>query len=64
MPTDILEYIRDISQSHPSINSKYARYKICDCIKQRQVEWKGVLLSMQKWEKFHKKNQSVGNELS
>ena len=34
--TEILEFIRDRSQSHPNINMREARYKICDRIKQRQ----------------------------
>ena len=45
MSTDMLEYICNRSQYHPSINSIRARYKIRDHFKQRQVEWKGVLLS-------------------
>ena len=36
MSMDILEDISDGSQSHPRINRRYARYKICDLIKQRQ----------------------------
>ena len=38
MSTDMLEDIRDIRQSHPSINRREARYKIRDHIKQRQSE--------------------------
>ena len=30
MPTEMLEYICDVSQSHPSVNSREARYKIRD----------------------------------
>ena len=44
MFTDMLEYIRDGSQYHPSINSIEARYKIRYCFKQSQVELKVVLL--------------------
>ena len=36
MSMDMLEEIRDCSQSHQNINSREARYKICDCIKQRK----------------------------
>ena len=43
MSTDILEGIRDGSQSHPNVNQREARYKIRDLIKQRQSEWKGAL---------------------
>ena len=38
--TDILENICDGSQSHPNFNQREARYKICDRIRQRQMEWK------------------------
>ena len=43
----MLEYICDANQSHPRINRRYAHYKIRNCIKQGQSEWKGALLSMQ-----------------
>ena len=36
MSTDMLEVICDRSQSHPDVNRRDVRYKICDCIKQRQ----------------------------
>ena len=39
----MLEDICDSIQSHPNFNSREAHYKICDCIKQRQSEWKGAL---------------------
>ena len=45
MSTEMLEYICDGSQSHPSVNSREACYKICDHIKLRQSEWKGELKS-------------------
>ena len=35
--TEILEYICDGSQTHPNVNRIEARYKICDCIRQRQA---------------------------
>ena len=47
MSTDMLEGINDISQSHPSINTREAHYKIRDRFKKRQAEWKGFLLSTQ-----------------
>ena len=34
MYTEMLEDIRDGSQSHPNVNWRDARYKICDCINQ------------------------------
>ena len=39
----MLEDIRDGSQSFPGLNRREARYKIYDCIKQGQVEWKVAL---------------------
>ena len=47
MSTEILEDIRDRSQSHPNVNQRVARYKIRDHIKQKQSEWKGALKAMQ-----------------
>ena len=35
---EMLEDIRDGSQTHPNVNRREAGYKICDCIKQRQSE--------------------------
>ena len=43
--TELLEEICDRSQTHPNVNRIEARYKICDRIRQRQSEWKGVLKS-------------------
>ena len=39
--TELLEDIRDRSQTHPNVNRREARYKIHDRI--RQSEWKGAL---------------------
>ena len=41
--TEMLENIRDGSQSHPNFNQREARYKIRDRIRQIQSEWKVVL---------------------
>ena len=41
--TEMLEDIRDRSQTHTNVNIREACYKICDCIRQRQSEWKGAL---------------------
>ena len=54
MYTEMLEDIYDRSQSHASINRREACYKIIDCIKQRQQEWKGALKATQTWVKFYK----------
>ena len=43
--TEMLEDIRDRSQTHPNVNRIEARYKIRGCINQRQSEWKGSLKS-------------------
>ena len=40
---ETLEEIRDGSQTHPTVNKREARCKMCDRIKQRKLEWKGVL---------------------
>ena len=40
---DMLEEIRDRSQTHLKVNKMKARYKIRDRIRQRQSEWKGAL---------------------
>ena len=42
---EMLEDIFDGSQTHPNVNRSKARYKIRDCIRQRQLEWKGALKS-------------------
>ena len=40
---DMLGEICDRSQSHTNVNQIEARYKIPDCIQQRQLEWKRAL---------------------
>ena len=45
MSTEILEDICDVSQSHPIVNRREARYKIRACIKQSQSECNEALLS-------------------
>ena len=37
IPTEMVEYICDGSQSHPNVNRREACYEICDRIKQRQL---------------------------
>ena len=41
--TEMLEDIRDGSQTHPNVNRREARYKLRDRIRQRQSECKGSL---------------------
>ena len=54
MPMDMLEDICDRSQPHLSINRREARYKILDCIKQSQVEWKSSVIINAKHGKISK----------
>ena len=41
--TEMLQDIRDRSQTHPNFNKRKARYKIRDRIMQIQSEWRGAL---------------------
>ena len=41
--TEMLEDIRDGSQTHPNVNRREEYYKICHRIRQSQSEWKGSL---------------------
>ena len=60
MSMEMLEDIYDSSKSHPSVNRREARYKLCDHIKQGQSEWKGVLLYTQNMGKaLHKVFKTV-----
>ena len=43
MSTEMLEGIRDGSQTHPNVNRRESLYKIRDRIKKRKSEWKGAL---------------------
>ena len=65
MSIDMLEFIRDRSQSHKSINSIKARYRIRDSFKQGQAEWEGALLSTQNMGKdLQKLFKAVVNDIS
>ena len=65
MSTDMLEYIRDGSQSHPNVNSREARYKICDSIQQRQSEWTVALKYRHNMIKgLHKVSKTVVKDIS
>ena len=44
--TEMLQDIREGSQTHPNVNKREARYKIRDCIRKSQSEWKGTLKDM------------------
>ena len=45
--TEMLEDICDGTQTHLNIIRREARYKICDRIRQRQLEWNGALKATQ-----------------
>ena len=63
-PTEMLEDIRDGSQSRPIVNRREAWYKICYRIKQIQAEWKGLLLPMRNMGKgLHWVFKAVVNEI-
>ena len=62
--TEMLEDIRDGSQSHPDVNKREARYKIRDRINQRQPERKGDLNAKQKMGKgLHKVFKTVVKDI-
>ena len=59
------EDIHDGSQTHPNVNRRESRYKIHDCIRQRQSEWKGALKAMRSIGKgLHKVFSMVVKEIS
>ena len=65
MSTDMADDVCDERQSHLNINRREARYRILDRFRQRQYEWKGVLLSTRKMGKgLHKVFKVVVNEIS
>ena len=60
--TEMLEYVCDRSQSRMNVNRREAFYKVLDCIKQRQLEWKGALKATQNMDKgLHKMFKTVEN---
>ena len=62
--TEMLEDIRDGSQTHPNVNRRASRYIICDHISQRQSEWKAALKSMRSMGKgLHKVFSTVVKEI-
>ena len=63
--TEMLEDIRDGSQTHPKVNRREARYKICDHIRQKKSEQKGALKSTRSMGKcLHKVFSTVVKEIS
>ena len=62
--TEMLEDIRDGSQTHLNVNKREARCKIRDHVKQRQPEWKGALKAMRSMRKgLHKVFSTVVEEI-
>ena len=65
MSMEVLKDIFDSSKYHTSVNMREARYKICDCIKQIQTEWKQALLYTRNMGKYlHKVFKAVINYIS
>ena len=63
--TEMLEDIRGGSQTHPNVNRREARYKICDRISQRQSDCKGALKATQGMVKgLHKVFSTLVKEIS
>ena len=62
---EMLEDICDGSHTHPNINRIEARYKICYCIRQRQLECKESLKATRSMGKgLHKVFSTVVKEIS
>ena len=62
--TEMLEDISDGSQTHLKVNRREAHYKICDSIRQRHSEWRGLLKAMQSMGKvLHKVFLTVVKEI-
>ena len=62
--TDMLEDIRQRSQTHPNVNKREARYKIRERVRQRQLEWKGALKATRSMGKgLHKVFSTVVKEI-
>ena len=62
--TEMLEDIRDGSQTHLNVNRREACYKIHDSIRQSQSEWKGALKNTRSTGKgLHKVFSTVVKEI-
>ena len=62
--TEMLEDIRDGSQTHPNVNKSEARYKIRDHVRQRQSERKRALKATRSMGKgLHKVFSTVVKEI-
>ena len=62
--TEMLEDIRDGSQTHSDVNRREARYKMRDRIRQIKPEWKGALKATQNMGKgLHKVCKTVVKDI-
>ena len=62
--TEMLEDIRDGSQTQPNVNRREASYKIRDRIRQRKSEWKGALKATRSMGKgLHKLFSTIVKEI-
>ena len=60
--TETLHDIRDGNQTHPNIDKREARLKICDHIKQKKSQWKVALIATHKMGKgLHKVFSTIVN---
>ena len=63
--TEMLEDIRDGSQTHPNVNKREARYKISDRVRQQESQWKGAIKATQSMGKvLHKVFSTIVKEIS
>ena len=63
--TETLHDIRDVNQTHPSIDKREARLKIRDCIKQKKLQWKGALRATHKMGRvLHRVFSTIVSEIS
>ena len=63
--TEMLEYIRDGSQTHLNVNKREAHYKICDRVRKKELQWKGALKATQSMGKcLHKVFSTIVKEIS
>ena len=62
--TDMLEDIRDRSQTHPTVNKREARYEIRDHIRRKESQWKGALKATRNMGKvLHKVFSTIVKEI-
>ena len=62
--TEMLEDIRDGSQTHPNVNKREARYEIRDRIRRKESQWKGALKATRNMGKgLHKLFSTIVKEI-